>query len=160
MRMTGVSGPTCQHTSLFLPSNAKFMAKDPGTRFVDSIQREYRLEAFLRNALAFLPMAEVAEGMMFIHGCMPTWDGMEAFYLNGSTIKRLRNSHRIQSIQIWRIPPLCFLKLPGMSMTLIWLEMLAWTISANPETLDSWAWALDPSWWVTPVAQGQGQQWY
>lgn len=70
------------------------------------------------DALAFLPVTEVSEGMAFLRQCIPSGVGLEnvvdlvdyfdSTYVTGSvrTIRRPAISHRLQPIRIRRIPPL------------------------------------------------------
>lgn len=68
------------------------------------------------DALAFLPLSDVAEGMAFVRANMPTGvdalpdlvDYFDTTYVSGSVrrVQRPPTSHRIQPLRVRRIPPL------------------------------------------------------
>lgn len=70
------------------------------------------------DGLAFLPLDDVAAGMAYLRGCVPTGSGLEAVsdlldyfdttYVTGAVrrIQRPAQNDRIQTIRIRRIPPL------------------------------------------------------
>ena len=79
---------------------------------------DVKLFCGMLDALAFLPLTDVAEGMQHIRSTIPTDDGLEALvdlvdyfdatYVTGSVrrVHRPATSHRIQPLRVRRIPPL------------------------------------------------------
>jgi len=79
---------------------------------------EFKHFCGMLDGLAFLPVSEIAAGLQFLRGCMPTGDGLEdvvhlvdyfdTTYVNGSArqINRPNDSQCILPLRIRRVPPL------------------------------------------------------
>ena len=105
---------------MFLPPHPVDVETHPGDEISSSLQQNNNVKQFFRmlDALAFLPAVEVPDGMAYLRGNIPEWEGKEQLeqllnyfdrtYLSGSfrSIQRPNADGSVPVVHLRRIPPL------------------------------------------------------